>query len=225
MADPKMESPYAGDWAALDHVEVKDDKSGVIVLKAALPAAVERRSRLRLRPDRFTEGGRGRRRQVRHQAAGAVRPLSAQGMAAKAAHGAGRNPDWPGEKPEWDEIHVIPIEDEKVAELAFEGGDLDYTWVAVSSIPRYRKTPPKDGKVVVKPSLAYVWLGMNQECQTLRQSRCAPRRAARHRRAGACSMLPISGLPRPQPASSRRAYSAIARRCFTAMIRPRRASF
>ena len=31
--DPKMESPYAGDWAALDHVEVTDELSGVIVLK------------------------------------------------------------------------------------------------------------------------------------------------------------------------------------------------
>ena len=37
MADPKTESPYAGDWAALDHVEVKDEKSGVIVLKEPFP--------------------------------------------------------------------------------------------------------------------------------------------------------------------------------------------
>jgi peptide/nickel transport system substrate-binding protein len=74
-----------------------------------------------------------------------------------------RNPDWPGEAPEWDEIQIIPIEDEKTAELAFEGGDLDYTWVSVSSIPRYQATPPEGGHVVVKPSLAYVWLGMNME--------------------------------------------------------------
>ena len=33
VADPKMESPYKDDWHALDHVEVKDDRSGVIVLK------------------------------------------------------------------------------------------------------------------------------------------------------------------------------------------------
>ena len=74
-----------------------------------------------------------------------------------------RNPDWPGDAPEFDEIHIIPIEDEKTAELAFEGGDLDYTWVSVSSIPRYETTPPEGGHVVVKPSLAYVWLGMNME--------------------------------------------------------------
>ena len=57
----------------------------------------------------------------------------------------------------------MPIDDEKVAELGFESGDLDYTWVAVSSIPRYRRRRRRTAAVVVKPSLAYVWLGMNQE--------------------------------------------------------------
>jgi peptide/nickel transport system substrate-binding protein len=74
-----------------------------------------------------------------------------------------RNPDWKGEAPYFDEVHVIPIEDVKTAELGLEAGDLDYTWIAASSIPRYRQTPPKGGKIAVKPSLAYVWLGMNVE--------------------------------------------------------------
>src|SRR6185369_3166153 len=33
IADPKMKSPYADDWSALDHVEVTDPLSGIIVLK------------------------------------------------------------------------------------------------------------------------------------------------------------------------------------------------
>jgi peptide/nickel transport system substrate-binding protein len=163
MADPKMESPYAGDWAALDHVEVKDDRSGVIVLKQ--PSAP-----LWFTTLLFGSGCIVSRKAV--EAAGGKFETTVPAQCGryvikewqpKQKVILGRNPDWKGAAPAWDEIHVIPIEDEKVAELAFEGGDLDYTWVAVSSIPRYRETPPAGGKVEVKPSLAYVWLGMNQE--------------------------------------------------------------
>ncbi len=165
MIDPKMESPYAGDWAALDHVEVTDDKSGVIVLKAPFPplwnvGLVFGSGRIVSRKAVEAAGGKFDTKPP----AQCGRYLLKEWLP-KQRTVLARNPDWPGEKPEWDEIHIIPIEDEKVAELAFEGGDLDYTWVAVSSIPRYQKTPPPDGKVVVKPSLAYVWLGMNQEAK------------------------------------------------------------
>jgi peptide/nickel transport system substrate-binding protein len=163
MADPKTESPYAGDWAALDRVEVKDDKSGVIVLKEPFPplwnvGLVFGSGRIVSRKAVEAAGGRFE----TNPPAQCGRYFLKEWLP-KQRTVLARNPDWPGEKPVWDEIHVIPIEDEKVAELAFEGGDLDYTWVAVSSIPRYRETPPPDGEVDVKPSLAYVWLGMNQE--------------------------------------------------------------
>jgi peptide/nickel transport system substrate-binding protein len=163
MADPKTESPYAGDWAALDHVEVKDEKSGVIVLKEPFPplwnvGLVFGSGRVISRKATEAAGGKFETKPP----AQCGRYLLKEWLP-KQRTVLARNPDWPGEQPEWDEIHVIPIEDEKVAELAFEAGDLDYTWVAVSSIPRYRQTPPPGGEVDVKPSLAYVWMGMNNE--------------------------------------------------------------
>jgi peptide/nickel transport system substrate-binding protein len=163
MADPKTESPYAGDWAALDHIEVTDEKSGVIVLKQPFPplwnvGLVFGSGRIVSRKAVEAAGGKFETRPP----AQCGRYLLKEWLP-KQRTVLSRNPDWPGEQPEWDEIHVIPIEDPSVAELAFEGGDLDYTWVATSSIPRYRETPPPDGKVEVKPSLAYVWLGMNME--------------------------------------------------------------
>src|SRR5918992_4853208 len=163
MIDPALESPYAGDWAALDHVEVTDEKSGVIVLRAPSPplwnvGLVFGSGRIVSRKALEAAGGKFE----TSPPAQCGRYLLKEWLP-KQRTVLARNPDWPGEKPEWDEIHVIPIEDEKTAELALEGGDLDYTWVAVSSIPRYRETPPKGGKVEVKPSLAYVWLGMNNE--------------------------------------------------------------
>ncbi len=82
-----------------------------------------------------------------------------------------RNPDWKLYRPDFDEIHILPIEDEKTAELGFESGDLDYTWTSISSIPRYLKEPPKGGKFVRRPSLAYVWMGINQDYPALKDQR------------------------------------------------------
>jgi peptide/nickel transport system substrate-binding protein len=163
MADPATESPYAGDWAALDHVEVTDEKSGVIVLKEPFSplwnvGLVFGSGRVISRKAVEAAGGR-----FETQPPAQCGRYLLKEWLPKQRTVLARNPDWPGAPAEWDEIHVIPVEDEKVAELAFEAGDLDYTWVAVSSIPRYQQTPPEEGEVDVKPSLAYVWLGMNVE--------------------------------------------------------------
>jgi peptide/nickel transport system substrate-binding protein len=92
-----------------------------------------------------------------------------------------RNPDWVGEPGGFEEIHIVPIEDPSTAELGFEAGDLDHTWTAVSSIQRLRENPPEGGVVLEKPSLAYVWLGMNNVAAAARQSQYPPRDPARHR--------------------------------------------
>ena len=178
IADPKMESPYAGDWAALDHVEVKDDRSGVIVLKqpfAPLWSVGLVFGSGRIVPRKAVEAAGGKFETKVPAQAG--RYLLKEWLP-KQRTVLVRNPDWPGEPAAFEEVHVMPIEDEKVAELAFEAGDLDYTWVAVSSIPRYKETPPKGGALQVKPSLAYVWLGMNQEAPPFDNPKV--RRAVQH---------------------------------------------
>lgn len=161
MIDPKLDSPYKGDWEALDHVEVKDEKSGTIVLKAPFPplwnvGLVFGSGRIVSRKAVEAAGGRFDTKPPAQSGRYILKEWQPKQKVVLA-----RNPDWKGEAPHFDEIHVIPIEDEKTAELGLEAGDLDYTWIAASSIPRYRQTPPKGGKLAVKPSLAYVWLGMN----------------------------------------------------------------
>lgn len=161
--DPALDSPYKGDWAALDHVEVKDEKSGVIVLKEPFPplwnvGLVFGSGRIVSKKAVEAAGGKFDTKPPAQCGRYFIKEwLPKQRLVLT------RNPEWPGEAGAFEEIHVIPIEDEKTAELGLEAGDLDYTWVAVSSIPRYRETPPKGGKIEVKPSLAYVWVGMNQE--------------------------------------------------------------
>ncbi|WP_293575720.1 ABC transporter substrate-binding protein [Phaeobacter sp.] len=72
-----------------------------------------------------------------------------------------RNPDWRGEAPAWDNIEILPIDDENTAEIAFEAGELDFTRVSLGSVARYRDGVPNGGALLEYPSLYYAWLGMN----------------------------------------------------------------
>jgi peptide/nickel transport system substrate-binding protein len=162
-ADPAMESPYAGDWATLKEVEVKDTLSGLIHLTApfaplwtsTLPTAasmiVSRKAVMEL-------GGK-----IATKPVAMSGPYILKDWQPKQKTILVRNPDWQYEAGAFEEIHISPIEDEKTAELGYEAGDLDYTWTSVSSIPRLKETPPADTTVEEKPSLAFVWLGMNKD--------------------------------------------------------------
>ena len=78
-----------------------------------------------------------------------------------------RNPDWHGGKAPLDEIHIIPIDDEATAQLAFEAGDIHYTRVPMSSVASLKDSPPANSVLEEYPSLYYVWVGMNVENELL----------------------------------------------------------
>ncbi|WP_371742030.1 ABC transporter substrate-binding protein [Citreicella sp. C3M06] len=80
-----------------------------------------------------------------------------------------RNPEYTGDlKPGYDEIRIMPMDDEKVAERAYEAGDLDYTQLTLSSLANYKANPPANTTIEEYPSLYYVWVGMNLENDTLK---------------------------------------------------------
>ena len=162
-ADPAMESPYAGDWSALKEVEVKDRLSGLIHLNnkfvplwsTTLPtpaSCVLSKRAMQELGDKIT-----------------TKPVAQSGQyllaewQPKQKTVLKRNPDWAHEPGGFDEIHIIPIEDPATAERGFEAGDLDYTWTSVASIPRLKENLPANSVLLEKPSLAYVWVGMNQD--------------------------------------------------------------
>jgi len=163
IANPELESPYAGDWDALKEVEVKDKLSGLIHLKnkfvplwaTTLPtpaSCILSKKAMEELGDKIT-----------------TKPVAQSGQylltdwQPKQKTILKRNPDWAHEPGGFEEIHIIPIEDPATAERGFEAGDLDYTWTSVSSLPRLKEEPPEDSVVLEKPSLAYVWLGLNQD--------------------------------------------------------------
>ncbi|MFT5116084.1 MAG: peptide/nickel transport system substrate-binding protein [Parasphingorhabdus sp.] len=76
------------------------------------------------------------------------------------------NPDWHGGTAAFDEIHILPIDDESTAQIAFEAGDIDCTRVPVSSVGTLRTSTPEDATLAEYPSLYYVWVGMNVENET-----------------------------------------------------------
>lgn len=167
-ADPKVQAVYSDDWAALDHVEVIDKYSGVIHLKApfaplftsTLPhasglivskAAVEKNGGI-ITTDPLASSG----------------PYYLKEWLPREKITLARNEAWIGDKPYFDTIELLPIEDMTAAETAFDAGDLDMTQINVSSIAT-RKQSGAD--LVVRPALAYTWMGMNVENPKLADQR------------------------------------------------------
>ncbi len=163
IADPAQRSEYRDDFAALDRVDVLDRYAGVIVLKepfaplwtSTLPSAsgcILSRKAVEQAGGRFTTAPPA-----------TAGPYVIEEWRPKQRLTLVRNPDWNGPPGGFDEIRILPIEDEKAAEIAFEAGELDYTAISVSSIPGYRAGQAPGVQLVEKPSLDYVWLGINVE--------------------------------------------------------------
>ena len=163
VADPANESPYNGDWASLKEVEVKDTLSGVIHLNEAfapLWSSTLPTPTCSILSKRAVEEAGGK---IGSEPVAQSGPYILMEWTPKQRTVLVRNPDWAYEAGAFEEIHIVPIEDEKTAELGFEAGDLDHTWTAVSSLPRLKKSPPSGAVILERPSLAYVWVGMNED--------------------------------------------------------------
>lgn len=164
IADPAMGSWAAVDWATLKEVEIIDPLTGVIVLNepfaplfnSTMPygsgTIVCKKAVEALPEKKFTT-----------EPPSTCGPYKIAEWLPKQKLVLTRHDGWPGPKPDFDTIEIRPIEDGKVAELAFEAGDLDLTGIAVSSIPHYRENLPEGAALIERPSLFYEWLGLNVE--------------------------------------------------------------
>jgi len=159
--DEELDSPYADDWATLDHVEVIDKYTGKIILsepfaplwKTTLPIdsghIISKKFAEEVGPEGLTNDMVGTGPYV------LAKFEPAELVVVK------RNPDYFGEQPYYDEIHFIPIDDDKVAEIALEAGEVQFTRISDASIQRFQDNP--DYAVSTFPALAYKWIGLNVE--------------------------------------------------------------
>lgn len=158
------DSPVKSDWGPLDHVEVTGRYEGVIVLKEAfqpiwtiaLPYGTGHIISKKAVMEATSDGGNF-----------GMKPPVFSGAYVLAEWKPNqyvrltRNPAWTGPAPGFEEIRILPMDDTKTAERAYEAGDLDFTQITLSSLAQYRQSPPANTTIEEYPSLSYVWLGMN----------------------------------------------------------------
>ncbi|HSR34237.1 MAG TPA: ABC transporter substrate-binding protein, partial [Anaerolineae bacterium] len=139
--DPDLDAAYADDWATLERVEVIDDYNGIIHLKepfaplwtSTLPVGsgtiISKKWVEEIGVEAFATNiiGSG--------------PYMFTEWKPQEMVILTKNPDYFGEEPYWDEIQLIPIEDDKAAEVALEAGDLDWTRISIPSIERFESNP------------------------------------------------------------------------------------
>ncbi|MER8734278.1 ABC transporter substrate-binding protein [Mesorhizobium sp. M1227] len=156
----------AEEFGPLDHVEIEDDHTGVIVFKTpfvpvwtiVFPYAtghiVSEQAVMKATKDGGNFG---------------MKPPAFSGPYALADWKQNqytlltRNPEWSGPKPGFDEIRIVPITDIKTAERAYRAGDVDFATISLDSLATFKSNPPPDTKVEEHPSLRIVWLGMNMD--------------------------------------------------------------
>ena len=157
--DPDLDADYADDWATLDYVEVIDDYNGIIHLKepfAPLWSSTMPVGSGTIVPKAWIEeiGLEAFATDIIGTGPYLFAEWRPQEMVVLT-----KNPDYWGEEPYWDEIHLIPIEDDKAGEVALEAGDIDFGLISSQAIERFESNP--DLAVWSKPSLRYYWVGFN----------------------------------------------------------------
>lgn len=169
--DPELDAAMKGDWELLDHVEVKDRYTGIIVLKddfqpvwlTTLPYIS---GNILSKKAMESIGGR-----IEGLPPCYVGPYVVQRWEPRQQAVLVRNELWNGPRPYFDEIRIIPIDDEQTAERGFEAGNLDFTRVSLASLDTYEANPPPNAIIEKRPSLYYTWLGMNMDHPKLADSR------------------------------------------------------
>lgn len=163
MADPKLKSSNAVDWKLLDRVDIIDKYTGTIVLKEPFPGmwvGTLPRSAGTIVSKKAVQSVGGSYRTEMPCASG---PYKLKEWRPNERIVLDRNPVWTGARPDFDEVHIFVITDEKAAELAFEAGQIDFSPVAVSSVPKLTKSPPAGGRIQVKSMTGIEWIGINTE--------------------------------------------------------------
>lgn len=153
-------SPYRGDWAGLQQVEVTGQYTGRIVLarpNAGLQAIAIGDVSGGIVSRRAVEQ-RGAEHNTRPVGSGpyALASLERQRGAVLRA-----NPTYGGRRPAFNEVNVRFIPDHRAAELALRAGELDF-----AVLPPTVAEPLRNAQgltIAEQPGLQYIWLGLNME--------------------------------------------------------------
>jgi peptide/nickel transport system substrate-binding protein len=156
---------YASDWAALDHVEIVDQYTGKIILKqpqATLWTSVlPMTSGLIVCKKFYDQAGPDK---VKTDIIG-TGPYVFSSWTPKQEVVLKRNPSYWGTQPYYDEIDLIPIDDDKAAEISLQAGELDFSNISLTSEDKFQAD--SNFTVDVVPATLYKWIGMNVDSPKL----------------------------------------------------------
>ena len=163
IANPSLKSPYAGDWAALREVKIKDKYSGTIILKepfvALMRTTVPVTSGLVHSEKAVKE--RGEKYATNPIGTGPYEfanwtPKQKVTLKRFDKYGGASN-DYIGSN--WREIHFIPILDDSAADIALQAGDVDFGRLSLPGVDRFQSDT--NFTVTKSTTLNYEWIGMN----------------------------------------------------------------
>jgi peptide/nickel transport system substrate-binding protein len=157
---------YADDWASLDHVEIVDKYTGKLVFKqpqATLWTTVlPMTSGLIVSKKFYEEAGPDK---VKTDIVG-TGPYLFSEWTPKQQVVLKRNPEYWGSQPYYDEMDLLPVDDDKAAEVSLQAGELDFSGISLSSTDKFQAD--SNFHVELIPSTAYNWIGMNVESPKLK---------------------------------------------------------
>jgi peptide/nickel transport system substrate-binding protein len=171
IADPANEAPWKDKWAALDHIEIKDSYSGSIILRAPfaplfVTTLCDGTGSIVCKAATEKAGGR-----FETAFPAVCGPYQIKTWVPSQRVELALNPLWTGPRPDFPDVHFIIIEDEKIAELAYEAGDIDITSISGEAFERYQNEPPPGSELMVAYNNNWSWLGMNTEHPKLEDKR------------------------------------------------------
>ena len=162
--EPKLDSPYAGDWATLQEVKVGGTYDGEIILKEPfsplLTTTLPVGSGLVLSKKAIEE--RGEEYGTNPIGSGPYEFVSwapKQEVVLKRFADYGGAGSDAGAPPEWDELRFIPVDEDNAAEIAIETGEIDFGEVSPLGSERFEGND--EFGTAVGPTLDYGWIGMN----------------------------------------------------------------
>lgn len=157
---------YADDFASLDHVEIVDNYTGKLIFKqpqATLWTSVlPMTSGLIVSKKFYDQAGPDK---IKTDIVGTGPYVFAQWIP-KQEVVLKRNPDYWGTQPYYDEIDLIPVDDDKAAEVALQAGELDFSGISLASEEKFQAD--SNFTVDVVPATQYKWIGMNVESPKLK---------------------------------------------------------
>ncbi len=163
--DPGLESGVATEFTLLEDVEVTGKYTGIIHLSAPSPAFWSATLS-------YTSGAI-----ISKAAAEAsdgyfeATPVATAGPYRFKSHEPGqafmleKDPDWTGTAAEFDEVAIIPIPDDNAAKVAFDAGEIDFTYAA--SALEYDSWSKSTGNTELRASLDPLWLGISETYEGL----------------------------------------------------------